>query len=121
MRDFGLLLLRIGMGLAMIIGHGYGKVNKIIAGDMSFLDPIGIGQAPTLVLATITELVFSILVIIGFKTRLAAIPIALTMAVAFFIVHASDAFGIKEVSLLYLVGFVCISLLGPGKYSIDRS
>lgn len=121
MRDFGLLLLRVGMGIAMIVGHGYGKLTKIIKGDMSFLDPIGIGEAPTLILTTLSELVFSILVIIGLKTRIATIPLALTMAVAFFIVHSSDAFGIKETALLYLIGFVSISLLGPGKYSIDRS
>lgn len=121
MKDIGLLLLRVGMGVAMILGHGYGKLTKIIKGDMSFMDPIGIGEAPTLILATLSELVFPILVIIGLKTRLATIPTALTMAVAFFIVHASDAFGIKEKAFLFLIGFVSIALLGPGKYSIDRS
>lgn len=121
MKDIGLLLLRVGLGTAMIVGHGYGKLTKIIKGDMSFMDPISIGEAPTLILATLAELVFSVLVIIGLKTRIATIPLALTMAVAFFIVHAADAFGTKETALLYLVGFVSIGLLGPGKYSIDRA
>lgn len=121
MRDIGLLLLRVGLGAAMIVGHGYGKLSKIIKGDMSFMDPIGIGEAPTLILATIAEVVFSALLIIGLKTRIASIPLALTMAIAFFIVHASDAFAVKETALLFLVGFVSIGLLGPGKYSIDRS
>lgn len=121
MRHLGLLLLRVGISIVMIYGHGYPKLMKIINGDMSFMDPIGIGQAPTLVLATLAEFVFPILIIIGFKTRLATIPPALTMAVAFFIFHASDSFAIKEIALLFLIGFVSIGLLGPGRYSIDRS
>src|SRR5690625_2826623 len=97
MKDFGLLLLRVGFGLIMIIGHGYPKLMKIINGNMEFANPIGIGQAPTLILATLAEFVFPILVIIGFKTRLSTIPTALTMAAAFFIFHASDPFsGSKE-------------------------
>ena len=43
------------------------------------------------------------------------------MAVAAFIVHASDPIGTKEKALLYLIGFVVIFLAGPGKYSIDKN
>lgn len=121
MRDIGLLLLRIGMGAAMAYGHGYGKVLKIFKGDMGFLDPIGIGQAPSLVLAALAEFVFPILVIIGFKTRIATIPVIFTMFLAFFVVHATDPFSSKEIALLYLIGFASIALVGSGKYSIDRS
>lgn len=122
MRHLGLLLLRVGFGLTMIIGHGYPKLMKIINGDMKFVDPIGIGETPSLVLTTIAEFVFPILVIIGFKTRLSTIPVALTMAVAFFVFHASDSFsGSKELSLVYLIGFAAIGLVGPGKYSIDQA
>lgn len=122
MRHIGLLLLRLGLGAAMIYGHGYPKLMKIINGNMEFVDPIGIGEAATLILATITEVVLPILIILGLKTRLASIPVAITMAVAFFIFHASDSFGgSKEMSFLYLIGFVSISLLGPGRYSIDRA
>ena len=122
MKDIGILLLRVGFGIVMILGHGYPKLMKIIDGNMEFVDPIGIGQAPTLILAAFAEVVFPILIIIGFKTRLATIPPALTMAAAFFIFHSSDPFGgSKELALLFLIGFVSIGLIGPGKHSIDRS
>lgn len=121
MRDLGLLLLRVGFGATMIFAHGYPKLMKVISGDMSFVDPFGIGQAPTLILATITEVVFPLLIVIGFKTRLASIPAALTMAGAFFVVHANDPFNIKEKALLFLIGFIAIGLLGPGRHSIDRA
>ncbi len=115
----GLALLRISMS-AMMLTHGLPKLQKLISGDFEFGDPIGIGAAPSLFLAVIGEFICPILIIIGYKTRLATIPTGITMLVAAFIVHAADAFGSKEKALLYLVGFVAIALLGPGKYSIDR-
>ena len=42
------------------------------------------------------------------------------MVVAAFVVHFDDPFGRKEKAVLYLVGYMIIFLLGPGKYSIDK-
>lgn len=117
--DIGLALLRI-LPSAFLITHGIPKFQKMIGGDFEFGDPIGIGAAPTLFLAVLAEFVCPILVIVGFKTRWAAILPAITMLVAAAIVHASDPFGKKEKALLFLVIFIAIILLGPGKYSIDR-
>jgi len=118
LKDLGLAVLRIGASAA-ILTHGYGKLQMLINGA-EFGNPIGIGATPTLFLAVIAEFVCPILLILGFKTRWVAVPPAITMAVAFFIVHAADAFQKKEKALLYLILFVAIILLGPGKYSIDR-
>lgn len=117
--NIGLLLLRVGMSIGMLT-HGYPKLMKLIAGDYQFVDPIGIGPTASLILAVIFEVLFPILVTIGFKTRIASIPIIITMAVAFFIYHANDAFSGKENAFLYLIGFIVITLVGPGKYSIDK-
>ncbi|MGB3343795.1 MAG: DoxX family protein [Aequorivita sp.] len=117
--NLGLLLLRLGFG-GLMLTHGIPKFLKLISGDFTFGDPIGIGAPASLILAVMGEMVFPILVIIGFKTRLAAIPVILTMIIAGFIVHANDPFGVKEMSFLYLIGFSAIALLGAGKYSIDK-
>ena len=117
--NLGLLLLRVGFG-GMMLTHGFPKLMKLISGDLAFGDPIGIGEPATLILAVLTEVVFPILVIVGFKTRLSAIPVIITMAVAAFVVHAADPFGTKEMSLLYLFAFGAIALLGAGKYSVDK-
>lgn len=118
-KDIGLAFFRISIS-AMMLVHGLPKFQKLIAGDFEFGDPIGIGAAPSLFLAVIGEFVCPILVIIGYKTKLASIPPVVTMLVAGFIVHSADPFGSKEKALLYLVAFITIALLGPGKYSIDR-
>ena len=56
---------------------------------------------------------------IGLKTRLASVPLIVTMIVAAFIVHAGDPFAKKELALVYLVGFLAIFFTGPGEYSVD--
>lgn len=114
MRDIGLLVLRVGLSIAMIKEHGLGKVQKIFGGDFTFMDPIGIGEAPSLVLATFGEFLFPLLVILGFKTRLASIPVAITMLVAYF-AHPN------ELAIVYLIGFASIALTGAGKYSLDKN
>lgn len=117
--DIGLAVLRI-LSSAFLLSHGIPKLQKLIGGDFQFADPIGIGSTPSLFITTIGEVICPILIIVGYKTRWAAIPIVVIMAVAAFIVHGSDPFGRKEMALIYLVIFVVIMLLGPGRYSIDK-
>lgn len=116
---FGLALLRIVPSI-FLLTHGYPKLLNLINGNTEFANPFGIGQAPTLFLAVIGEFICPLLLIIGFKTRWAAIPSAITMFVAAFMIHSADPFGVKEKALLFLVIFVAIMLLGPGKYSVDK-
>ena len=115
--DLALLLLRTGMG-AMLITHGWPKLQKVMAGDWRFADPLGIGQAPSLLLAMGAEFFCSLLVILGVRARLAALPIIVTMLTAFFIVHASDPFGRKELAMMYAVGFSTIAIAGGGRYAL---
>ena len=93
---------------------------NLISGNTEFANPFGIGQAPSLFLAVVAEFICPVLIIIGFKTRWAAIPTAITMFVAAFMIHSADPFNVKEKALLYLVTFIAIMLLGPGKYSVDK-
>ena len=119
LKDIGLSVLRI-LPAVMLITHGLPKFQKLISGNFEFGDPISIGAAPSLFLAVLGEFICPILLIIGFKTRWVAIPSAITMLVVVLIVHAEDPFGNKEKALLYLVFFIAIILLGPGKFSVDR-
>jgi len=61
------------------------------------------------------------LLVVGTFTRLAALGGAVTMAVAFFLVHGGKLSGQNsgEMAFLYLVGFVAIFLTGPGCFALD--
>ena len=120
LNNLGLALLRVIPSGIMLFVHGLPKLQKLLAGNFEFADPIGIGAAPSLFLTVIGEFVAPLLIIIGFKTRFAAIPAAITMLVAAFVIHGADPFAKKEVALLYFVFFLIIALVGPGKYSIDK-
>lgn len=119
MKDVGLLILRLGFSIPMMT-HGYGKLMRLLEGKMSFADPIGIGEVPSLILVVLAEFFCPIFIILGYKTRYTAIPVILTMLVAALIQHFEDPFREKEMAILFAVGYLSISLLGPGKYSIDR-
>lgn len=116
--NLGLLILRVSISAALMT-HGYPKLLKLMAGNISFPDPLGIGDPASLTLTVLGEFIAPILVLIGFKTRLAAIPPAIAMAVAAFIMHGGDPFSKQELALVYLAGFIAISLMGAGKFSLD--
>ncbi|RXJ45621.1 DoxX family protein [Gelidibacter gilvus] len=117
--DLALAILRVGFS-GMLLTHGVPKIKILLENPGGFSDPLGVGNTVSLILALIGEVVAPIFIILGLKTRIAAIPAIGTMAVAAFIVHAQDSFGTKEKALLYLIGFIVIALVGAGKYSVDK-
>lgn len=115
-----LLVIRIAVA-AFMLTHGYPKLQKLLAGgEIQFGDPIGVGVHTSLVLAVFAEFVCSILIFLGLATRLATLPLIVTMAIAVFIVHAADPFVNKELGLLYLLIYLVLLVVGAGKYSIDQ-
>lgn len=118
--DFGLLILRIFSG-GILFTHGWAKLQNVIAGNMQFADPIGLGTQTSLYLAIFAEALCGILIVLGIVTRLALIAPIITMLVAFFIVHSPDPFNIKELSFLYLGMFITLFFTGPGKLSLDKA
>lgn len=115
----GLLLLRVAFA-GLLLSHGVPKLLGFSEMSGSFPDPLGIGSQLSLMSAIGAEVGCSLLVIAGLLTRLAALPLIFTMAVAFFIVHSADPFSTKELALAYLAAFVVIALLGPGRFSLDH-
>ena len=113
------LLLRISIA-AFMMTHGWPKLSKLLAGgEIQFGDPVGLGPTLSLVLAVFAEFFCSILIGIGLGTRLASIPLMITMFVAAFISHGADPFRRKETALLYLLFYITLFILGSRKYSID--
>jgi putative oxidoreductase len=116
--DFGLLILRVSFSV-LILTHGIPKLSKLFVSPIAFPDPLGVGSGLSLVLALTGELIAPIFIMIGFKTKLASIPAAITMFVAAFVVHFEDPIATKEKALLYFFAFLVILLSGAGKFSVD--
>lgn len=113
------LLLRLTFGLTMLLSHGMPKLLNFSAQMNHFPDPLGLGNSLSLGLAIFAEVICAALITVGLFTRLAAIPLTITMVVAVFIFHAGDPWSKMELGLMYALGYVCIFLLGPGKFSLD--
>jgi putative oxidoreductase len=116
--DWSLLILRIGFA-GMMLTHGIPKINMLFESPIKFADPLGLGETTTLILTIIGEVIAPVLILIGFKTKLASIPAIITMVVAAFVAHANDPIDVKEKALLYLIAFIAIFLQGAGKFSVD--
>ena len=134
--SIGLLILRLGIG-GFLLSHGWGKLQMLLAGGAEkFGDPVGIGSTLSLALVTSSEFLCALLIILGLATRLAAVPVVISMSVAAFAVHARDPWTMeaaanaffsgasktwfsKEPALLYLIPFLSLVFTGGGKLSLD--
>jgi len=114
-----LLVLRISIAFLMI-QHGFPKLSKLLeGGEIQFANPIGLGPGISLALAVFAEFFCSILIGIGLGTRLASIPLLITMFVAAFISHGADPLARKELAILYLLFYMILLVTGSGKFSLD--
>ena len=114
-----LLALRVLFG-GLLLMHGIQKLSNFSDMSATFPDPLGVGHTVSLCLAIFAELACSIGFIFGALYRLALIPMIFTMGVAFFVIHGNDPFALKELPFVYLIVFVLMFLIGPGKFSLDR-
>ena len=73
----------------------------------------------SLALTVFAETLCLVLTVIGFWTKLALIPLIITMAVGVFIVHINNGLETIELTLLYLLSYCALLLWENGQYSID--
>lgn len=119
--DAALLLLRVWLGLGVFVKHGIEKFTGFSTIAEHFPDPIGIGHTASLSFALVSDVICSILVIIGLATRLSASVIIINLFVAFaFLFKFSIDKPHSELAFVYLGGFIVILLAGAGKYSVDN-
>lgn len=118
--DIGPAALRIFTGLSMALAHG---INKMPPSEQ-FVDGVeGLGFPLPIVMAwaaALSEFLGGLMLAAGLLTRFASVMIIGTMAVAAFMVHASDPYNVKEMALLYGIIAVAFAFKGAGRYSIDR-
>ena len=124
--DFTSLITRISTGTLMFYLHGLGKItsgyNRWERLGKTITDIIGIDSMaiPLGLMASISESILAIFILIGFYTRTSTFFLGFTMIVAFSKHLFSEGVKSGEMALLYLILCIIIFLLGPGRYSIDR-
>jgi putative oxidoreductase len=123
--DYGLLIVRLALGV-IFFAHGAQKVfgwfgGPGLANTVGFFHGMGI-PAPLAYLASFTELLGGIAVLLGLLSRLAALGLAVNMLVAIFHVHLSNGFFAEHKGFEFPLALLAMSLLlvltGPGRLAI---
>ena len=112
---------RIFISLIFLIA-GIGKIFNY-EGTIGYMESFGI-PGYLLIPAIIIEILFPLLVIIGYKTKLAAIILALFSILLAIIFHTDFSSQMQLMSFLKNLaiagGFLIIFVNGAGKYSLDK-
>lgn len=117
--DAALLIARIGIA-GLMLTHGFPKLVMLLSGaPVQFPAVFGLSAELSLTISVFAEVFCSFFLLIGLATRLAVIPLATTMLVAVFVIHAADPLAVKEPAMLYALAYIVLLVAGSGKYSFD--
>lgn len=123
--DLGKLVLRVSLG-AMMLLHGISKLRYGVDGIEANLGSKGL---PGFIAygVYVGEVVAPVLMIVGWRARIAAAVFAFNMVVATLLSHADDILTFTksgawsiELQMLYFFGGVAVMFLGAGRLSISR-
>ena len=124
--NIGLLIFRLNFGVLMLF-HGVHKLLHGVDGIKGMLPELGL---PAILAygVHVGETIAPILLIIGFRTRLAALVFTFVMVVAFVMAHTENIFSLAksgswaaELVALYLFGGLGIYFTGGGKYVVSTT
>ena len=116
--DLGVFILRVFAGTSLALAHGLAKlppsegfiggvVRMGLPGEMAYL-------------SAFVEFAGGLALAAGFLTRPAALAIAINMATAGFLSHATDPYARAELAFLFLAVAVMFVCVGAGRFSVDR-
>lgn len=125
--NMGRLFLRLFVGV-MFFQFGIRQLLNFQSVVQTFPSVMGMGNEVSLIVMIVIELLCSLLIMVGFMTRLATIPPIITMIIAEHyilttLIH-TPPYSILDTQPGYLpvmfIGIYCFILLaGPGKISLD--
>ncbi len=123
--DFGTLTLRLSIGILMLV-HG---LNKLLNGTEQvnqILTRVGIPVFFSFGVL-LAEVMAPVMLLIGFKTRLAAFLIIVDMFMATLLVHSANLTKVSEMggwmvelNALYFFGALAIIFFGSGRFAISK-
>ena len=123
--DVARLLLRLTLGGLMIF-HGFHKLFN----GVSFIEGLFIDRGLPAFMAYgayLGEVIAPLMLILGFRVKIASLLIVMTMLVAIALVHMGDIFSLTkhgawgiELQMFYIMAAVSVFLQGNDKYSLDN-
>ena len=123
-QDAALLIIRLAVGI-MLLFHGIAKIINGVGEIQEMLSGKGI---PGFIAygVYIGEIIVPLMLIAGFRTRIASILLTINMLVIIFVAHAADILSISdhgawklELQGFYLFCTLALLFAGAGKYAVS--
>ena len=114
-RSFGLLLIRVAVGLVFFM-HGWSKVGGL-GGVEAMFASLGLWAWLGVLIAWL-EVVGGLALVLGVATRFFGIVFAIEMLVAVFVTGLSRGYQSHELELLLMLASLGIAFAGSGRYSL---
>ena len=117
-----LLIARLTLGV-LFVSTGWGKVHNLAKVTQFFTELHIPAPAFNATLASFTELICGALLVVGLASRLAALPLVVTMIVALLTAKLDEIHGLPdlfgEVEWTYIALLLVVATAGPGKAYLD--
>ncbi|WP_454803090.1 DoxX family protein [Mucilaginibacter phyllosphaerae] len=118
--NWAMLAFRVLLAVELFRVHGMKKFRSTGGKTEVLPNPLGLPQGINNLVATLSDTVVPILVILGAVTRLAVLPTIGVTAVGYFVVHKNDSLEIRDVPYVYTICFLLLLVTGPGSISLDH-
>jgi putative oxidoreductase len=118
--NFAILFFRIAIAAQLVLVHGLKKIGVGVASAEVIPNPLGFPTALNDFVAIVANTYLPFLIILGFCTRLVALPALCVTLTGYFVVHINDPLSVSDVPYMYSVSLLLIVMLGGGKYSLDN-
>ena len=125
-QDKAFLILRLLVGVLIML-HGFGNLLSGYAFIGQVLNKSGLPDFLAYG-AFIGEIIAPILLIIGYRSRLASLGIAITMFLAVILVHGGEVFSLNqfggwaiELQAFYFFGAIALFFSGAGDIAVSKS
>lgn len=118
--NWAMLAFRVLLAIELFRVHGMKKFRGNGGKPEIVPNPLGLPQAINNLIATLSDTVVPVLVILGVFTRLAVLPTIGITAVGYFVVHKNDPLEVRDVPYVYTICFLLLLATGPGSISLDR-
>lgn len=118
--NWAMFAFRILLAIELFRVHGMKKFRGNDGKPEVVPNPLGLPQFINNMVATLSDTVVPVLVILGVFTRLAVLPTIGITAVGYFVVHKNDSLEVRDVPFMYTICFLLLLATGPGSISIDN-
>ncbi|MDR6943882.1 DoxX family protein [Mucilaginibacter pocheonensis] len=118
--NWAMFAFRILLATELFRVHGMKKFRGSDGKPEVVPNPLGLPQFINNLVATLSDTVVPVLVILGVFTRMAVLPTIGITSVGYFVVHKNDSPEVRDVPFMYTICFLLLLATGPGSISLDN-